>query len=98
VYIDFIVANEDAYKCAVNYGIVSSAVYNLLAWFGELFTVSYKTVDIRSGFSLKKSQWDASCKVDFRLYTLVVSILWFLLAYLFKISIPKKQGRKKSGK
>ena len=98
VYIDFIVANEDAYKCAVNYGIISGAVYNLLAWLGELFTVSYKTVDIRSGFSLKKSQWDASCKVDFRLYTLVISILWFLIVYQFKISIPKKRGQKKSGK
>ncbi|MCM1357766.1 MAG: hypothetical protein NC205_04160 [Prevotella sp.] len=98
VYIDFIVANEDACKCAINYGIVSGAVYNLLAWLGELFTVSYKTVDIRSGFSLKKSQWDASCKVDFRLYTLVVSILWFIIVYTFKIYIPKKQGLKKSGK
>lgn len=98
VYIDFIVAGEDAYKCALAYGAVSGTVYNLLAWLGELFTVTYKTVDIRPGFAIKKSQWDCSCKVDFRLYTLVFSALWFLIIYVFKIYIPKKNGRKKSGK
>lgn len=94
IFIDFIVADEDAYKCALNYGRVSGAVYNSLAWLGELFTVSYKTVDIRSGFSLKKSQWDASCKVSFRLHTLVWSAVWFLAVYLFKIVIPKKKAKK----
>ncbi|MCM1507098.1 MAG: hypothetical protein NC177_08195 [Ruminococcus flavefaciens] len=95
VFVDFIVADEDAYKCAINYGIVSGAVYNILAWLGELFTVSYKTVDVQCGFSLKKSQWNVSCKVTFRLYTLVVSGLWFLMTYIFKILLPKKfKGRK----
>lgn len=98
VYIDFIVAGDDPYKCALLYGTVSGTVYNLLAWLGELFTVSYKTVDIRCSFNTQKSQWDSSCKVNFRLYTLVFSILWFLTVYLFRIYIPEKHGRKKSGK
>ncbi|MDE5584310.1 MAG: hypothetical protein K2J08_11490 [Ruminococcus sp.] len=94
IFIDFIVADEDAYKCAVNYGRVSAVTYNLLAWLGELFTVSYKTVDIRSGFSLKKSQWDASCKVSFRLYTLAFSTVWFLWVYWFKILTPREKSKK----
>ncbi|MDE6797123.1 MAG: hypothetical protein K2J36_03825, partial [Ruminococcus sp.] len=98
VYIDFIVAGDDPYKCALLYGTVSGTVYNLLAWLGELFTVSYKTVDIRCSFNKQKSQWNSSCKVNFRLYTLVFSILWFLTVYLFRIYIPEKHGRKKSGK
>ncbi|MDE6500633.1 MAG: hypothetical protein K2L10_00890 [Ruminococcus sp.] len=95
IYIDFIVADEDAYKCAMNYGNVCSVVYNCLAWLGEIFTLSYKTVDIQCGFSLKKSQWDASCKVSFRLYNLVISGVWFLTTYIFKIFIPKKLKRKR---
>lgn len=95
VYIDFIVADRDAYKCAVNYGNVCNVVYNGLAWLGEIFTVSYKTVDVQCGFSLEKSQWDASCKVSFRLYNLVIAGVWFLTTYIFKIFIPKKLKRKR---
>lgn len=98
VFIDFIVADEDAYKCAVHYGQINSMVYNCLAWFGELFTVSYKTVDIQCGFASEKSQWDFSCKISFRLYTLVISGLWFLMTYIFKILLPGKFRRKKSKK
>lgn len=95
VYIDFIVADEDAYKCALVYGTVCNTVYNSLAWLGELFTVSYETVDIRCGFSLKKSQWDASCKVSFRLYHLAIAGVWFAATYFFRIFIPKKRKNKK---
>lgn len=95
VYIDFIVTNENAYICAMNYGHVCNVVYNGLAWISEVFTVSYKTVDIQCGFSLDKSQWDASCKVSFRFYNLVIAGIWFLITYIFKIFIPKKLKRKK---
>lgn len=98
VFIDFIVADEDAYKCAVNYGVVSGTVWNGLAWLGEACTVSYKTVDVRCGFSLKESQWDASCKIKFRLHTLAVTGLWFLTTYIFKIFLPNKLAKKKTKK
>ena len=98
LYIDFIVSGEDACQCAVLYGTVSGTVYNVLAWLGELFTVSYKTVDINCGYDKQKSKWDASCKIDFRLYTLLFSALWVVTVYLFRIFIPEKCGRKKSGK
>ncbi|MDE7138012.1 MAG: hypothetical protein K2O29_06090, partial [Ruminococcus sp.] len=98
VFIDFIVADEDAYKCAVNYGMVSGTVWNGLAWLGEACTVSYKTVDVRCGFSLKESQWDASCCVKFRLHTLVAAGVWFLTTYIFKIFLPEKLIKKKAKK
>ncbi|MDE6036299.1 MAG: hypothetical protein K2G36_10365, partial [Ruminococcus sp.] len=98
LYIDFVVAGDDAFQCAVLYGTVSGMVYNLLAWLGELFTVSYKTVDINCGFDKHKSKWDVSCKISFRLYTFLFSALWFITVYLFRIYIPEKNGRKKSGK
>lgn len=94
IFIDFIVADEDAFKCAVNYGMVSGTVWNGLAWLGEACTVSYKTVDVRCGFSLKESQWDASCCVKFRLHTLVTAGVWFLVTYIFKIFLPEKMKKK----
>ena len=96
IYIDFIIANEDAYKCAVNYGMISGAVYNLLGWLGALFTLQFKTVDINAGFALKENRWDASSKVTFRLGTLVIAGIWFLITYLFKIYIPNKRNAKKA--
>lgn len=98
VFIDFIVADEDAYKCAVNYGMVSGTVWNGLAWLGEACTVSYKTVDVHCGFSLKESQWDASCCVKFRLHTLVTAGVWFLTTYIFRIFLPEKLRKKKAKK
>lgn len=94
LYIDFIVANEDAYKCALNYGRVSGAVYQLLGWLGVLFNVKLKTVDINPGFALSKSRWDVSVKVSLNLMTPVIAGIWFLIIYIFKIFIPSRKKKK----
>lgn len=94
LYIDFIVANEDAYKCAMNYGRISGAVYQLLGWLGVLFNVKLKTVDINPGFAVSKSQWDASVKVSLNLMTPVIAGIWFLIIYIFKIFIPSRKKKK----
>ncbi len=95
LYIDFIIANEDAYKCAVNYGRISGIFYNLLAWLSALFTVKIKTIDVKPGFAMKKSRWDAAVKVSFQLGTLVIAGIWFLVIYIFKYFIPNKLRRRK---
>ena len=95
LYIDFIIANEDAYKCALNYGRISGALFNLLGWLSVLFTVKVKTVDVNAGFALDKSLWDASVKVSFRLGTLVIAGIWFLITYIFRYFIPGKLQAKK---
>ncbi len=95
LYIDFIIANEDAYKCALNYGRISGALFNLLGWLSVLFTVKVKTVDVNAGFALDKSRWDASVKVSFRLGTLVIAGIWFLITYIFRYFIPGKLQAKK---
>ena len=95
LYIDFIIANEDAYKCALNYGRISGALFNLLGWLSVLFTVKVKTVDVNAGFALDKSRWDASVKVSFRLGTLVSAGIWFLITYIFRYFIPGKLQAKK---
>ena len=90
LYIDFIIADEDAYKCALNYGRISSVVYPLLGWLSTLFTVRLKTVDVNAGFAVEKSRWDAAVKVSFRLGTVVIAGLWFLVTYIFRYFIPGK--------
>ncbi|MBO5163310.1 MAG: hypothetical protein J6B75_02530 [Ruminococcus sp.] len=94
LYIDIIVANEDAYKCALNYGRVSGAIYQLLGWLSVLFNVKLKTVDINPGFALSESRWDASVKISLNLMTPVIAGIWFLIIYIFKIFIPSKTRKK----
>lgn len=94
LYIDFIIANEDAYKCALNYGRICGALYTLLGWLSVLFNVKLKTIDVNPGFALSESRWDASAKISFSLITLVIAGIWFLLIYIFRIYIPSKFKKK----
>ena len=98
IYIDFIISDTDAYKCAVNYGRISGALYNLLAQMSRLFTVRFKTVDVRCGFAIEKSQWDGSMRVRFCLGTFVLSGIWFIVAYVFRVFIPDKIAKSRSKK
>lgn len=94
-YIDFIIADEDAYKCAIKYGRYSTLTYNGLSLFSRLFTIRFKTVDIKPGFGLDKGRWDTSFSVSFRLGTAVIAGIWFLVTYIFRVLIPKKRRAKK---
>ena len=97
-YIDFIIANEDAYKCALSYGRLSTAIFRILAQMSRLFTIRFKTVDVQPGFGLNKGRWDAAFKVRFRLGTAVIAGIWFLITYIFRIFIPGKLKKRKAKK
>ena len=74
---------------------MSALLYPLLGWLSTLFTVRLKTIDLNAGFGLEKSRWDAAVKVSFRLGTVVIAGLWFLVTYIFRYFIPGKlRGRK----
>ncbi len=94
-YIDFIIANEDAYKCALSYGRYSTLIYCGLAQLSRLFTIRFKTVDIQPGFGLDKGRWDTSFSVRFRLGTAVIAGIWFIAVYLFRVIIPGKLKKRK---
>ncbi|MBQ9898258.1 MAG: hypothetical protein IJM44_02235 [Ruminococcus sp.] len=98
VFIDFIIADDDAHKCALSYGKMCAAVYNGLAQLSELFTVRLKTVDVNAGFALDDSRWDAGAKLKFRPCTVVIAGLWFLITYIFKVFIPDRLRRRKTRK
>lgn len=95
LYIDFVIANEDAHKCALNYGKFSALTYRGLAVMSRVFTVRLKTVDIQPGFGMKKGRFDAAVKLRLRVGTIVIAGLWFLITYIFRVFIPGKlKGRK----
>ena len=97
-YIDFIIADEDAYDCALKYGRYSTLIFNGIAFFSQLFTVRLKTVDVRPQFGVSKGRWDTSGKLSFRLGTVVIAGVWFLLTYAFRTFIPEKLRKRKMKK
>ena len=95
LYIDFVIADDDAYDCALKYGRYSMLVYNGIAFFSQLFTVRLKTIDVRPQFGVSRGRWDAAGKLSFRLGTVVIAGAWFLLTYLFRTFIPEKLRKRK---
>ncbi len=96
IYIDFMIAdNEDAYKCALNYGRISGAVYNLLGWLGTVCTTRFETVDIFPDFKAKESRWDISLRFSFKFITPIVAGIYFLITYIFRFFIPQKWQERK---
>lgn len=95
IYIDFMIADEDAYKCALNYGRISGAVYNMLGWLGTVCTTEFETVDIFPDFKQKDSRWDISAKLRFRFITPIVAGVHFLITYMFRFFIPQKMQERK---
>ena len=98
LYIDFVIADDDACDCALKYGKYSALVYNGIAFFSQVFTVRLKTIDVRPQFGVSKGQWDAAGKLYFRLGTLVIAGAWFLITYLFKTFLPNKLRKRKMKK
>lgn len=95
LYIDFVIADEDAYDCAMKYGKYSALVYNGIAFFSQLFTVRLKTIDVQPQFGVSKGRWDAAGKLSFRLGTVVIAGAWFLMTYIFRTFIPRKLRKRK---
>ena len=80
--IDFVISGEDACEAAVNYGKVSTAVYNGIALLKLLFRVSVKTVDIGCEFESGKSSYDCTANVTLGLGTAVGLLLVALFGYM----------------
>lgn len=95
IYIDFMIADEDAYKCALNYGRISGAVYNFLGWLSTVCTTGFETVDIFPDFKAKESRWDISLKFSFKFVTPIVAGIYFLITYMFRFFIPQKWQERK---
>lgn len=67
----------DAAETAVNYGIICTAVYPVLAFLDTIKNIGFKKIDIKSDFENQKSEFDFSLNVKAQVI--------FLLIIAFKI-------------
>ncbi len=72
IKISLSVAGEDAAKTAIDYGIICSIVYPVLSLFDSILNVKYKSIDIRSDFEGKESNFDFSLSIK-------ISIIYILI-------------------
>ncbi len=69
IYIYFLSCNEDACKCAVNYGVMNGIVYNSLALLSTIFTTDFESVSIGMRYNEPKNVYNFSFVVKVRLGT-----------------------------
>lgn len=91
--VDFLIADEDAYKTAMNYGKINAAVYNFINFIRTFFTVTIKTVDILCDFDRREPQYDFSVKITVRPATILSAVFGILFGLL--INIRKLIGKNK---
>lgn len=77
IKVSLLVAGEDAAKTAIDYGIICSIVYPVLSLFDSILNVKYKSIDIRSDFEGKSSDFNFSLSIK--------TSLIFILVFGFKI-------------
>ena len=92
IVVDFTIADDDAYKTAVNYGRISAAVYNIIAVMSEIFKTKVKSADIVCDFIGTKSVYNGEVKITIRPSTIisVVFIILFGLIRNYKVLLGKK--------
>lgn len=90
--IDFLIADEDAYTTAMNYGKINIAVYNIINFIRTFFTITIKTVDIVCDFNSKKSVYDFSAKITVKPSTVFSAV--FIILFGLLINLKKLIGTK----
>lgn len=76
LYIDYVVATDDAAKTAIKYGTVCAALYPAVEWLTTYFTVRVRRVHVEADFSKETDDIFAYCKIKLRVSTALGCILW----------------------
>lgn len=98
INVDFVVAHEDAYDCAIRYGLVSAGVYNILAFISSYFRTSVDNVNIGLKYNNNNSIYNFGFSLKLKLGTGIIAALGILLTYLRSGLFPLKTKNKKSQK
>lgn len=83
VYVDWVVATDDAAKTALTYGSICSVLYPFFKWLTTYFTAHVKEVNVEADFSKEESDIFAYFLLKLRLSTALACIIW-LAARLLK--------------
>ncbi len=86
VNIDFLIAEPDAYDCALKFGVVSASIYNIIGFISAYFKTTVKKMNIAIKYNNNKSnsRYDFGFIMKFKLGTGIVSGLGILFAYVFR--------------
>lgn len=76
------VADEDAYECAMKYGKINAAVYNVLALIKNYLTVSIKHIEVNSKFNSNESEYRFAGKIKVRPSTVIAIAFFILINYI----------------
>ena len=85
IYISFVSRNEDAAVCAVNYGILSGAVYTVVGIVSSLFRTTIKSVSV--GLEFNKSGgniYDFSFSLKMKFGTGLKTVLNIIIKYVLR--------------
>ena len=104
VYVDWVVASDDAAKTALQYGGICSFMYPFFKWLTTYFTAHIKEVNIEPDFSKEQQDIFIYFVLKLRLSTALACIIWLawrvLKTYLRynKDSSPAPKAKKKTRK
>ncbi|MBQ8904518.1 MAG: DUF2953 domain-containing protein [Oscillospiraceae bacterium] len=102
VYVDWVVASDDAAKTALMYGSICSFLYPFFKWLTTYFTAHVKEVNIEPDFSRENQDIFIYFVLKLRLSTALACVIWLawrvLKTYLkySQSSAPAQKSGKKS--
>ena len=85
IYISFVSRNEDAAVCAVNYGLLSGAVYTVVGIVSSLFKTTVKSISV--GLEFNKSGgniYDFSFSLKMKFGTGLKTVLNIIIKYVLR--------------
>lgn len=94
VYVDWVVATDDAAKTALTYGSVCSVLYPFFKWLTTYFTAHVKEVHVEADFSKEKSDIFAYFLLKLRLSTALACVIWLAVRLLKTYSKYNQQPAK----
>lgn len=81
VILNLSVATDDAASTAIEYGVVCSAVYPVLALISSVAEIKYKQINVSADFNSKKPQFDFKLNVTSRVIFLLIAALKAFMEY-----------------
>lgn len=95
INVDFTVADEDAYECALAYGTVNAGVYNILGFLSSYFQTAIDSVNIGLKYNNNNSKYNFSFSLKLKLGTGLGAATGIFLKYLGAGSLFRKRKKKR---
>lgn len=92
--IEIIVADEDAYECALSFGKVNAIVSSIVGVLASFFTLSIKKINIKPKFNSSEGDYAFSCNIKTRPSALLAIGVFILFKFIYTNLKIRKQENK----